>query len=96
MNILFLIILLYLVVFDIKKNNELKSKTRGISLDQSTTLKGLFAVIIFIHHISSEMGGTLFAPGGGYRCIGFFLPFSIWLNRISKKRSVLLPTNPFC
>lgn len=71
MDLAFLGILISLIIVDIKPYNRF-NKLRYIDVEQSKSLKGICAVVIFIHHISPEVGGDMFKECG-------FLSVSIFI-----------------
>lgn len=71
MDLAFWGILIFLIIVDIKPYNRF-NKLRYIDVEQSKSLKGICAVVIFIHHISPEAGGYMFKECG-------FLSVSIFI-----------------
>lgn len=77
MDLAFLGILISLIIVDINPYNRF-NKLRYIDVEQSKSLKGICAVVIFIHHISPEVGGDMFKECGFFRLLSCYMDYLLF------------------
>ena len=88
MDFLFVGIIITLVFLD--KKMVIEEKNNEISIDQSNYVKGILSLIIFFHHFSPEVGGSIFSEQGALAVSVFFFLSAYgltkgWLKKYSKQ-----------
>lgn len=95
MDYLFLVILIILLCIDIKYYSNF-DKLKYIDINQTNTLKGICAIVIFIHHISSEFNGILFLEWGFLSVCVFLFLSAFGLTRKWSKYNLKTASDIFC